>query len=84
METLAGLRKTLRQDLADARTELAEFAGRAGEPRIDGVRGRMESLEKQDADLGREIDAKAAVLSRREARSEEAEQRLRVAQGALK
>jgi uncharacterized protein involved in exopolysaccharide biosynthesis len=82
LDSLTGLRKTLRQDLSDARTELAEFTSRAGDTRLAGIRGRIESLEKQDAELGREIDAKAALFSKREARSEELEQRLHTAQTA--
>ncbi|MGD1093072.1 MAG: hypothetical protein ABSB35_13910 [Bryobacteraceae bacterium] len=82
LDSFNDLRKTLRQALADARTELAEFSDRGGDARIAGIRGRIESLEKQDTEIGREIDAKAAVLSTREARSEDLEQRLHNAQTA--
>jgi capsule polysaccharide export protein KpsE/RkpR len=77
LDALTSLRKTLRQDLAEARTELAEFKGRDGDARTAEVRGRMESIEKQDAELGRQIDAEAASFSKREARSEQLELSLR-------
>jgi uncharacterized protein involved in exopolysaccharide biosynthesis len=46
------------------------------------VKARLESLEKQDADLQRQIQAKSVALSDREARGEQMQQRTRAAQAA--
>jgi len=80
VESLNTLRERVRRDLFDSRAELAEFAGHAGEARAPGVRARVESLEKQDGDLKRQIDAKAALLAQRENRTDELRQKLRTAQ----
>jgi polysaccharide biosynthesis transport protein len=74
VESLNALRERVRRDLFDARAEAAEFTGR------EGVRARVASLEKQDADLQRQIDTKGALLASRENRTDELRQRLRVAQ----
>ena len=81
MDTLIGLRDRVRKDLLDSRAELAEFTGRAADERTAGVRARVESLEKQDIEISRQIETKAALISRRTARSEELQQQLRTAMG---
>jgi uncharacterized protein involved in exopolysaccharide biosynthesis len=80
VETLTSLRKTLRQDLVDSRAEAAELAARPGDARLDAARARVASLENQDAELGRQIESKAALVSQREARAQELELRLHTAQ----
>lgn len=79
VETLTALRERVRKDLSDARAELAEYMGRAEEARVAGIRARLESLEKQDADLQRQIESKAALLATRENRAEELQQNIRAA-----
>jgi uncharacterized protein involved in exopolysaccharide biosynthesis len=75
LEALAGSREKLQRDLAEARTQLAENAA-------PSVKARLDSLEKQDADLRRQIQAKSVALSDREARGEQMQQRTRAAQAA--
>jgi uncharacterized protein involved in exopolysaccharide biosynthesis len=80
LETLTGARERLQRDLTDARAQLAEIAGRDGGNIGPGLKARVESLEKQDADLQRQIQAKATVLSDREAVGEQLAQRVKSAQ----
>jgi uncharacterized protein involved in exopolysaccharide biosynthesis len=75
VEALSVSRERLERDLLDSRAELAEASVSASDPRLASVRARVASLEKQQADLVRELQAKAALLSGREARAQELEQR---------
>jgi succinoglycan biosynthesis transport protein ExoP len=83
LEALAESREKLQQELTEARTDLAEISNDAAGAPVARVRARLESLEKQDADLAGLIQKKSAVLSDREARGEELQQRLRAAQSAF-
>ncbi len=80
VEALTGSRERLQRDLMDSRAEFAELQGRGFDERASAVRSRIASLEKQDADLERKINERAAALSDREARGEQWQQRLHVAQ----
>lgn len=80
VEALTSSRERLGRDLLDSRAELAEFSAQPGNSRLPGIRARVENLEKQDADLARQLHAKAAVLSEREARAAELQEKLRAAQ----
>ena len=79
IETLTELRRRVRGDLVDSRAEAGEFAARGGD-RLAGAKARVEALEKQDAEIARQIETKAAQLSRRSAKDDELRQRLRIAQ----
>ncbi len=83
LEALAGARERLQRDLTEARAELAEVSTRASDTGAAGVRARVESLEKQDADLQRQIQTKSTALSDREAHGEQLQQKLRAAQLAF-
>jgi uncharacterized protein involved in exopolysaccharide biosynthesis len=76
------LRERVERDLTDSRAELAEISNPASGARAAPLKARVESLEKQDADLARQIQAKAAVLSDTEARGEQLQQRVHSAQVA--
>jgi succinoglycan biosynthesis transport protein ExoP len=80
LEALSSARERLGRDLMDSRAELAEFSAQTGDPRLPGIRARVGSLEKQDTDLARQIQAKATVLSEHEARAAELQEKLRAAQ----
>jgi uncharacterized protein involved in exopolysaccharide biosynthesis len=83
LEALAESRDKLRQALTEARTDLAEFSNDGPAATVAHIRARVESLEKQDADLAGQIQKKSTVLSDREARGEELQQKLRAAQSAF-
>ncbi len=83
LEALAGTRERVERDLTDSRAELAEISNAASSGRAAALKARVESLEKQDADLGRQIQSKAAVLSDSEARGEQLQQRVHSAQVAF-
>lgn len=83
LEALAGSRERLQLDLADARTYLAEISNGNADARAPSVRLRVQSLEKQDADLVARIQNKSTVLADREARGEQLQQKLRAAQVAF-
>jgi uncharacterized protein involved in exopolysaccharide biosynthesis len=80
MESLTASRERLQHDLLDSRAELAEISKLASDERVNGLRARLESLEKQDRDLAAQIQSRAGALSDREARAAQLEQRLRAAQ----
>jgi uncharacterized protein involved in exopolysaccharide biosynthesis len=82
LEALADTRERVERDLTDSRAELAEISNPASGARAAPLKARVESLEKQDADLARQIQAKAAVLSDTEARGEQLQQRVHSAQVA--
>lgn len=79
VEALAVSRERLERDLLDSRAELAEASVSPSDPRLASVRARVSSLEKQQADLIRELQSKASVLSEREARAQELEQQMQSA-----
>jgi uncharacterized protein involved in exopolysaccharide biosynthesis len=83
LEALEGSRDALEHDLTDSRANLAELAGQTFDARLSGARARVESLEKQDAEMARLIQAKSALLSDREARGDQIQQRMRAAQVAF-
>ncbi len=83
VEALTGSRERLLRDLLDSRAEIAELQGRGFDERAGAVRARIASLEKQDVDLERKINERAAALSDREARGEQLQQRLHVAQASF-
>jgi len=83
LEALAGSREKLQVDLTESRTELAEISSGASDARAAAMRARVESLEKQDADLAAGVRKKSAVLSDREAHGEQLQQTLRAAQVAF-
>jgi uncharacterized protein involved in exopolysaccharide biosynthesis len=83
VEALTGSRERLQRDLTDSRAEFAELQGRGFDERASAVRARIASLEKQDTDLERKITERAAALSDREARGEQWQQRLHVAQASF-
>jgi uncharacterized protein involved in exopolysaccharide biosynthesis len=83
VEALAGARERLQRDLTDLRAQLAEIGGRDGGNPGPGLKARLESLEKQDADLQRQIQTKSVALSDREAHGEQLQQKLRAAQAAF-
>jgi uncharacterized protein involved in exopolysaccharide biosynthesis len=80
IEAQTTLLQRLQRDLADAKAEVAELTGHADESRLAGVRARAQSLEKQDSELQRQMDASTTLLSQRDARAEELQERLRAAQ----
>ena len=73
-------RESVERDLADARAELAELSAAPSDRRLDGVKARVQNLEAQDAELARQIQSKASLSSQHDARSDELQQRLKVAQ----
>lgn len=83
LEALAGSREKLQQDLTEARTELAEISNDGSAAPVARMRARMQSLEKQDADLAARIQKTSTALADREARGEQLEQKLRSAQVAF-
>jgi succinoglycan biosynthesis transport protein ExoP len=83
LEALTESREKLQPELTDARTDLAEISNGGAAADAARLRARLASLEKQDADLAGQIQKKSAVLSDREARGEELQQRLRAAQAAF-
>jgi uncharacterized protein involved in exopolysaccharide biosynthesis len=83
LEALSFSREGLERDLADHRAQMAELSATPSDSRIPGARARLQSLESQDAELGRQIQAKAALSSERDARADELTQRLKTAQTAL-
>lgn len=80
LEALTMARESLERDLGDARAQLAESSATPSDTRLPGVRARVQSLETQDVELGRQIQAKASLSSEREARADEFLQRLKAAQ----
>lgn len=82
VEALADSRERLQRDLTEARTELATVPNGAS-VETTARRARLESLEKQDSELQRQIQAKSVTLSEREAMGERLQQRVRSAQIAL-
>jgi uncharacterized protein involved in exopolysaccharide biosynthesis len=83
VEGLAANRERVQRDLTDSRAELAELSSSAGSnPRTAGMRARVESLEKRDAELAQQMQAKSTALSERDARSEQLEQKVHSAQVA--
>jgi len=78
-ETLTFTREDLRRSLLEARTELAQAIAEKDEARATGLRARVDSLEKQDADLSRRIDTLTGEISNRQARTGEFDERVRVA-----
>jgi uncharacterized protein involved in exopolysaccharide biosynthesis len=83
LEALAESREKLQQELTESRTDLAEISNDGAAAMVARARARVDSLEKQDADLAGQIQKKSAILSDREARGEELQQRLRAAQSAF-
>lgn len=79
MQTLSYTREDLRRDLLEARTELAQASAEKDSSRAGGLRARVESLEKQDADLAQRIDERTVEISKRQARTEEFEEKVRAA-----
>jgi capsule polysaccharide export protein KpsE/RkpR len=79
MEALTFTREDLRRDLLEARTELSQAIAEKDDLRGAGFRARVDSLEKQDADLTRRIDERTVQLSDRQARTEEFNEKVRVA-----
>jgi uncharacterized protein involved in exopolysaccharide biosynthesis len=79
LATLTELQRRVREDLLESRAEAGEFAARGGD-RLAGARARVETLEKQDAEIAGQIKTKAAQLSRRSAKDDDLMQRLRMAQ----
>jgi uncharacterized protein involved in exopolysaccharide biosynthesis len=80
LQALTDLQARVRQDLSETRAQAAELASSSVDPRAAGAKARADSLEKQDAELTRQIKEKAVQLSRRSARDDEARQKLRTAQ----
>jgi len=80
LQALTDLQARVRQDLSETAAQAAELGSIASDPRLTGARARAEALAKQDAELTRQIEAKAVQVSRRSARDDEARQKLRVAQ----
>ena len=77
LQSLTELQARVRQDLSETRAQAAELAG---DPRAVGAKARAEALEKQEAELTKQIAEKAVQVSRRSARDDEARQKLRTAQ----
>jgi capsular polysaccharide biosynthesis protein len=75
MEALGETRYRIRRNLVDSRAELAEAAVRKEEERE--IQARVESLEKQDAELEGRIERSAAALSDRESRGDGLEAKVR-------
>lgn len=83
LETLEGSRDALEHDLTTSRANLAELAVETFGARDSGARARVASLETQDAELARQIQAKSAALSNHEARADQIQQQMRAAQVAF-
>jgi len=83
LESFTFSREGVERDLADARAQLAELLANPGDSRLAAARARVQSLEAQDAELSRRIQATAALSSRHEARSDEFQQRLKAAQKGM-
>lgn len=79
IETQTTLLQRLQRDLVEARVEVGDLTGRADESSVARVRAHAQNLEKQEAELRRQMDAGATLLSRREARAQELQQSLRAA-----
>jgi capsule polysaccharide export protein KpsE/RkpR len=83
LESLTFSREGVERDLTDMRAQAAELSATPSDSRIAGMRARLQSLESQDAEMGRQIQVKAALSSERDARADELSQRLKTAQTAL-
>lgn len=77
LQSLTDLRARVRQDLLETRAQVAELAS---DPRAAGAKARAEALDRQDAELTRQIETKATRLARRSSREEETRQRLKSAE----
>jgi len=82
LDALATSRERLDRDLLESRAELAEASLNASDPRLPAVRARVASLEKQQADLARELETKGVLLSERSARAQEFDQHVQSARRA--
>lgn len=80
LQALTDLQARVRQDLSETRAQAAELAGSFSDPRAAGAKARADALDKQDAELTRQIGEKAVQLSRRSVRDDDARQKLRTAQ----
>jgi uncharacterized protein involved in exopolysaccharide biosynthesis len=83
MERLAEARERLQRDLLASRADVAELGATGSDSRVPPIKARVESLEKQDAELSRQILANGAQLSQRTALAEEFQQRLHAAQASF-
>jgi uncharacterized protein involved in exopolysaccharide biosynthesis len=75
-------RESVERDLADARAQLAEVTA-VPDSRPAGIRARVQSLEAQEAQLERQVQAKALQSSQHDARSDQLQQHLNIAQKGL-
>src|SRR5262249_54400929 len=80
LEALTDSRTRVERDLFESRAELAELQVRNTDSRLAAVRARVELLEKQNAEIDRQLQSKGAQFSERNARADEFQQRLRAAQ----
>lgn len=80
MEALTESRDRLQRDLLDSRADLAEASAQPQDPRLAAAKARVASLEAQDADLARRIQAHGVQISERNAQADVLQQRLRAAQ----
>jgi capsule polysaccharide export protein KpsE/RkpR len=79
IETQTTLLQRLQRDLVEARVGLGDLTGHADESSVARARAHAQNLEKQEAELRRQMDASSTLLSRRETRAEELQQSLRAA-----
>jgi capsule polysaccharide export protein KpsE/RkpR len=79
VQTLGYTRDDLHRTLLEARTDLAEATAIRNNERSTPVRARVESLEKQDAELARDIERETVEISDRQTRTQELEEKVRVA-----
>jgi uncharacterized protein involved in exopolysaccharide biosynthesis len=79
VQTLGYTREDLHRTLLESRTELAELTAARDNERLMLARARVDSLEKQDAELAREIEQQTVEISDRQTRTEELDEKVRVA-----
>jgi uncharacterized protein involved in exopolysaccharide biosynthesis len=81
VEALATSRERVERELLDARADLDEISSR--NLNAQAARARVDSLEKQNTSVSRDLESKAKLLAGHEARARAIEQRVQAAQEAF-